>query len=121
MKQEEAVYRSRLDVGSIKQVLRAAVGNAEISPVEYDALDDPADLAVLVAKNGLIGGASAVQVHVNDEGDHRVIGIIALGDSGFARAWGGARNTVSFGGSKKLAATIADAFRQRDSALQQVG
>ncbi|GAB2559475.1 hypothetical protein [Leucobacter ruminantium] len=121
MKQEENIYRSSLDVGSLRQIVRAACGNATISPVQFDALDDPSDLAVLVEKNGLIGGSSAIQVHVNDEGDHRLLAIIALGDSGFARAWGGARNTVSFGGSKKLAATLADAVRQHDAALLQIG
>lgn len=121
MKQEESVYRSRLDVGTLKQIVRGAVGNAEISPVQFDALDDPPDLAVLVEKGSLLGGSSAIQIHVNDEGDHRLVAIVALGNSGFERAWGGARNTVSLGGSKKLAAAVALAIQQRDSALQQVG
>ena len=121
MKQEEAVYRTRLDLGAVKQLVRVAVGNAEISPVQFDALDDPPDLAVLVEKGSLLGGSSAVQVHINDEGDHRLVAVVALGDSGFARAMAGARNSVSFAGSKKLAASIVDALRQRDNSVQQVG
>jgi hypothetical protein len=121
MKQEESVYRSRLDVGTLKQIVRAACGNAKISPIQFDALEDPPDLAVLVEKNGVIGGSSAVQIQINDEGDHRLFAIVALGNSGLERAWSGARNTISLGGSKKLAFTVIDAVRQRDSALQQVG
>ncbi|WP_156762103.1 hypothetical protein [Microbacterium karelineae] len=121
MKQSESVYSSVLDIGTLKQAVRAAVGNAEISPVQFDALDDPPDFAVLVEKQGFIGGASAIQVHVSDDGERRLVALIALGDSGFARAWNGARNTVSFSGSQKLAAAVADAIRQHDSALQQVG
>ena len=121
MKQDESIYRTRLDLGALKQIIREAVGRAEISPVQHDALDDPADLSVLVEKSGLIGGSSAVQVHVNDEGDHRLVEIIALGDSGFSRAMQGARNSVSLRGSKKLAAAVAETLRQRDASLQQVG
>ncbi|MCO7274086.1 hypothetical protein [Cellulosimicrobium cellulans] len=121
MKQEESVYRSRLDVGSLRQVLRGACGKAEISPVQFDALDDPPDFSILAEKRGLIGGDSAIQVHINDNGDHRLVLLVALGDSGFARAMQGARNSLSFGGSKKFAATVAEAIRSADPSFQQVG
>ncbi|KQQ07599.1 hypothetical protein [Rathayibacter sp. Leaf296] len=121
MKHEESVYSSTLDLGTLKQIVRMACGNAEISPVRFDALEDAPDLAVLVEKNSLLGGSSAVQIHLNDEGDHRLIGIVALGNSGLERAWGGARNTVSLTGSRKLAAAVADAVRQHDVDVKQVG
>ena len=121
MKSEESVYRSRLEIGAIKQIVRDAVGDAEISPVQFDVLDDPSDLAVAVRKHGFLSGYSAIQVLVDDEDDRRLISVIALGDSGAARAWGGAANTVSLSGSRKLAGSVVDMIRQHDSELQRVG
>lgn len=120
-KQAESVYRSSLDIGPLRQVLRGATGKAQISPVQFDALDDPPDFSILAEKSGLIGGDSAIQVHINDNGDHRLVSIIALGDSGFARAMAGARNSLSFGGSKRFAAAVAEAISSADPSLQQVG
>lgn len=127
MKQEESVYRSNLDIGSIRQVLRGALGNkVEISPLQFDALDDPPDFAILAAKNATFGANSALQIYINDEGDHRKIGLIALGSGGFSRVYGAAQgalanDSVKLAGGRKMATQVVEALRRQDSSLQQIG
>ncbi|MGM7422938.1 hypothetical protein [Cellulosimicrobium sp. CpK407] len=60
-------------------------------------------------------------MHINDNGDHRLVLLVAHGDSGFARAMQGARKSLSFAGSEKFAATVSEAIRSADPSFQQVG
>lgn len=121
MKSEESTYSTKLQIGQIRQVLRTALGNASISDLQFDALDEQPDFGFAAEKTGLIGGSSAIQVHVNDAGEQRHVGFVALGDGGFARAWSGARNSVSLPGSRKLVATSVEALKRADSALTLIG
>lgn len=127
MKQEESVYRSNLDIGSIRQVLRGALGSkVQISPLQFDALDDPPDFAILAEKNATFGAQSAIQIYINDEGDHRKIGLVALGDGAFGRMMGAANGAMNNGsvklsGGRKMITQVVDALRRQDSSLQQVG
>lgn len=126
-KQEESVYRSNLDIGSIRQVLRGALGGkVQISPLQFDALDDPPDFAILAEKNATFGAQSAIQIYINDEGDHRKIALVALGDGAFGRMMGashGAMNngSVKLSGGRKMITQVVEALRRQDSSLQQVG
>lgn len=126
-KQEESVYRSSLDVGSLRQVLRGALPNkVQISPLQFDALDDPPDFAILVEKSAFLGAQTAIQVYINNEGDHRKIALVALGDGAFGRIAGASHGAASNGavklaGGRKLVGEVVAALRRADSSLQQVG
>lgn len=46
---DERNYRTRLDLGTLRQVVSGCLtGRIDISPLQYDALEDPDDIGVLV-------------------------------------------------------------------------
>lgn len=55
----------------------------------------PPDIAVVGEGRNLIGGYWAVQAYVQDQGTHRYVELVALGQPLHERALAGARNTVS--------------------------
>lgn len=120
-KVERNDFRTGLGIAELRQILRTVVGKATISPVQYDMLDEPVDFAVVVEKSSFFGGDSVVQVHINDVGDHRQLSVVAIGDSGFARAMAGLRYSASLSASRKYAASIIEAIRRSDPSLQPAG
>lgn len=68
---DERNYRTRLDLGTLRQVVSGCLtGRIDISPLQYDALEDPDDIGVLVTRDAIFGGNAAVQVCMNDAGEH---------------------------------------------------
>jgi hypothetical protein len=125
MKQEGSEFRSRLDIGTIRQVIRGALsGKVTLSPIEYDALSDPDDFAILVEKRGLASNA-AFQLFVNDAGEERHITFVALGDGGFSTVVQAATTTglnkgnVRIGKSRQLVSEMVTALQSQDPQLQQ--
>jgi hypothetical protein len=125
MKQEGSEFRSRLDIGTIRQVIRGALsGKVTLSPIEYDALSDPDDFAILVEKRGLASNA-AFQLFVNDAGAERHITFVALGDGGFSTVVQAATTTglnkgnVRIGKSRQLVSEMVTALQSQDPQLQQ--
>lgn len=125
MKQEGSEYRSRLDIGTIRQVIRGALsGKVTLSPIEYDALSDPDDFAILVEKRGLASNA-AFQLFVNDAGWERHIAFVALGDGGFSTVVQAAttnglnKGNIRLGKSRQLVSEVVAALRSQDPQLQQ--
>ncbi|MFV0459420.1 MAG: hypothetical protein ACK5MT_11705 [Actinomycetales bacterium] len=127
IKQEGSTFLSSLDIGSIRQILRQALGpRVEISPLEFDVLDDPPDLAVLAQRYATFGAQSAIQIYVNDEGSHRSITLVALGDGAFGRMMGASNGMMNNGalklsGGRKMVAEVESALRQQDSSLTTAG
>lgn len=121
MKQEESTYRSALDLGSIRQVLRAALGRkVEISSIEFDALDVRPDLAILAEKKSLFGADSAMHVYIDEQGDHRRITLVALGSGVGDYLMSGIRGSIKLSGGREMASQIVEALRREDSSLQEV-
>ena len=115
MKSEESTFVTSLSISQIRQVLQQPLGGCEIGPLNFDYLDDQIpDFSCVAEKRGLIGGSSAIQIEVF-EGEHGcLINIVAIWDSGLARAWSGFSQSVSQSGSKKLAEQVIDALRAAD-------
>lgn len=119
MKTSELEFTSAASVATIGRALQAAcraVGAEEIGAIESDSgalaqFDDRADIEVFAAGSSLFSGQWGVQVYVVDEGEIRRILLVAMGDSGLARAWGGTSNTASLGLSTKKRDQMAAALR----------
>ncbi|RYJ04550.1 MAG: hypothetical protein EON52_16200 [Actinomycetales bacterium] len=127
IKQDQSVYNSSLDIGAIRQVLRGALGGkVEISPIQFDALDEPPEFAILVEKRTFASN-SAFQVYIETVNDRRHITLIALGDGGLstiaqvASTNGFNKGNVRLGKSRQLVAEVVQALRTHDSSLQQIG
>jgi hypothetical protein len=98
-------------VDQIKQSLEGTFRGAELHPIQSSMLDSGPQAAVeLLAEKKGIGGLWAVQVYVFDNGDQRQVKLVALGDRGLSRAWGGMRNTASLAKSLKIAERAAAAI-----------
>lgn len=119
MKTSETTLTTQLSVRDVGKTLQGAFARVKAESVEdvvsgsgaLSAFDDRAAIEVVAQGGSLMGGQWAVQVYVNDRGDHREILLVALGDSGLTRAWHGARNTGSLSLSIKKRDLIADALR----------
>lgn len=118
VKTEIISLQSSLSLPELKSLIQSVIGRAEVSPLENSILDNPSDFGILVEKKALMSGVSAVQVHINRDGDMNAVDLVALGDSGFSRAMGGYRNTTSMSGSIKLAEEIATSIRMNDEQMQ---
>ncbi len=110
-------HRSVTELGRALQGVLSHVKAQSISEVESTsgalaAFDDRAEIQILAQGQSLLGGQWAVQVYVFDRGEHREVILVALGDGGFARAFNGARNTLSLGGSVKKRDEIGSLLNQ---------
>ncbi|AIY03018.1 hypothetical protein ART_3419 [Arthrobacter sp. PAMC 25486] len=85
------------------------MAKADIGPVNSTVLDERADLEFLAQRKGLAGHA-AIQFYVFDRGALREVHIVALGDAGLSRAWGGVKNTLSLSKSTQWAEQVRDAL-----------
>lgn len=83
------------------------MSKAEIGPISSTVLDERADLDFLAQRKGLTGH-SAVQFFVFDRGETREVHIVALGDGGMSRAWGGLKNTLSLTKSTQWADQLVE-------------
>jgi hypothetical protein len=108
IKTETITLASSLSIPELKSVIQSSIGRAEVSPVENGMLDTPSDFSILVEKKSLVTGVAAVQIHINSDQGQNIVDIVALGQSGFARAMGGMRNTVSLSKSLEFASSIAE-------------
>jgi len=96
---------------TIASQLRADVDAVQSTSGALSQFDDRSDIEVVLNSGpGLLSGAWAVQVYVTDTGASRNIELVAVGDSGFTRAIGGTRNTISLSRSKQKQHEIAAAF-----------
>ena len=100
-------------VDQIKQVLQAALKGADLSPIQSSTgglLDAGPQAAVeLLAEKKGLGGVGSIQVYVF-ESAQRQVKIVALGDGGMSRAFGGVKNTASLGKSVKMAEQVLAAI-----------
>lgn len=126
MKQEQTVYRSTLEIDAIRAVLRENLsGKISVSPLQYDALDDPDDFAILIEKRTMASNA-AVQLHANDRGEHRTVAFVALGDGGFstmvqvASTSGFNKGNVKLGKSRQLVDEMVQALSRRDTSVRKI-
>lgn len=123
MKTNSLEFESTLSVQQIGQTLNRAYSRlkANVEPVEassnpLDTMGGSPDIAVVGTAKGLVGGSWGVHAYVNDAGTHRQIELVAIGDSGFSRAFNGIRNTVSLGTSSEKMAQIAEDLRAAELA-----
>ena len=118
MKTNNLEFESSLTVQQLGHTLNGAYSRlrATVEPVEHssnplDTLGGSPDIAVVGMARGLVGGAWGVHAYVNDVGPHRHVELVALGDSGFSRAFNGMRNTISLSKSSEKMAQIAEDLR----------
>lgn len=118
VKTDEMSFKTTRSVSDIGRTLQrvAADIKAEVDSIQSSSgalasFDDRVDIEVAMSGQSLIGPPWAVQVYVADEGESRAVLLVAVGDGGFTRAMGGARNTLSLSGSIKRRDTIAAALR----------
>lgn len=124
MKTAERNLRTELSVRELGQCLNDATSRLKASVTKIhdstnplDSFDRTADIAVAVQGKGKLSSAWAVQIYVYDEGDHRKIELIALGDSGFQRAMMGVQSSVSLSKSMEKMDTIVSFLESTDSSL----
>jgi hypothetical protein len=115
---DEITFSTPRSVQELGRALQQVLAQAKAGSVEeissgsgaLSQFDDKADIQV-VAEGAVLTGMWAVQIYVVDEGATREVTVIALGEGGFARAWGGARNTLSMATSVKKRDQIAAGLR----------
>lgn len=80
-------------------------------------VEEKADIEVLARGKKLFAGAWAVQIYVTDRGTDRLVQLVALGDSAFAKFSAGMaqdrhflRESPNLGVSKKIRNEIANAL-----------
>ena len=105
-------YELKADVDEIEM---------EFNPLDRYTGARPYDLAVVFSgRLGFLGGFKhfragaahdiwGVQIYVQDEGDHRLVLLNALGESGFAN-WLGAKGSLNMGASKEKREKIYQAL-----------
>lgn len=113
-------YRTALSLDALRDALRGALKEAELSALPQDVLDVPPALAFRAQKTSRLSGLGLIEVAVRENGDHRVVAIRAWSDSGLARAMQGVRNTVSAAGSRKLAGSVVEALAGSDRTLVRI-
>lgn len=119
MKSSEISFTTRkslADVGGSLQAAMARVKAQEIAQIESSsgalaAFDQRADIEIVGSGKTLLTGYWAVQVYVADEGEHRAVTLIALGDSGLSKAMHGAANSTWLSTSTKKRDEIASFLR----------
>lgn len=109
MKSNEYRLQTEMTVGQIKQCVQPVMAKADIGPINSSVLDEGADLEFLAQKKGLTGH-SAIQFFVFDRGGTREVQVVALGDGGMSRAWGGIKNTLSLSKSTQWAEQVVEAL-----------
>lgn len=117
LKENSITFYSHRTVDEIARILQDVLTHLKASSIQkissgtgaLEMFDDRADIQV-VAQGVDFTAFWAVQVYVLDEGNSRNIMLVALGDSGFSRAMGGLRNTVSLTKSIKKRDSIATAL-----------
>ena len=104
MKTDDVTFRTPRSVEDLGRALSRSLSSlkSEAQPIISDSgalsgFDDRAEIEVVADGQTLLGGMWAVQM--------------ALGDGGFARAWAGARNSVSLAASVKKRDVIASSLR----------
>ncbi len=112
--EEYSAYSTRLSFNQIRSVLGDVLSSCTVEPLEYGPLDDVPDLGISATKLGLLGGSSAIQVLVHKGQERNGVEIIAYWDSFMSRAFQGSVSTISQSGSKKLATSVYEAFREAD-------
>ncbi len=115
MKTQEIVFTTAVSIEQIKQALQDVFRGAELKPLQSNTgglLDSgpKAEVELLAEKKGM-AGSWAVQVYVFNQGNQRQVKLVALGDAGMSRAFGGVKNTVSLSKSVKVAEQAAAAVR----------
>ena len=125
MKSNNLEFESSLTVQELGQTLNSSYARlkATVEPVlassnPLDTMGGSPDIAVVGTARGLVGGAWGVHAYVNDAGPHRLVELVAIGDSGFSRAFNGLRNAVSLGKSSEKMAQIAADLKAADSSLR---
>jgi len=121
MKSNSLEFESALSVEQLGQALnrgftrlKAKVERVSASSNPLDSLNGSPDVAVVGTGQSLLGGGWAVHAYVTDLGTHRHVELVALGDSGFTRAFDGIRNSLSLGKSSEKMAQLADDLRSED-------
>ena len=118
MKEDAISFNSKRTVKEIGQILQNVFGQLKASSIEQidsgsgalDQFSDRADIQV-VAQGVDFMNMWAVQVYVVDDGDTRLVELVALGDGGFTRVMAGSRNTTSISKSIKKRDAVAEALR----------
>jgi hypothetical protein len=125
MKSNSLEFESTLSVQQLGQALNSSYSKlrANVEPVEassnpLDSMSGSPDIAVVGIARGVIGGAWGVHAYVSDMGPHRHVELVAIGDSGFSRAFNGIRNTISLGKSSEKMAAIAADLQAADRGLR---
>lgn len=118
MKTDDVTFRTPRSVEDLGRALSRSLSSlkSEAQPIISDSgalsgFDDRAEIEVVADGQTLLGGMWAVQIYVFDHGLEREVALVALGDGGFARAWAGARNSVSLAASVKKRDVIASSLR----------
>jgi hypothetical protein len=118
IKSDEVTFSSGRSVQDLGRALQGVLARCKAASIEQiesgsaalSAFDDRADIQV-IAEGASMAGLWAVQIYVLDAGTAREVSAVALGQGGFARAWGGVRNTASLGISIKKRDQIIEALR----------
>lgn len=125
MKSNSLEFESTLSVQALGQTLNRAYARlgATVEPViassnPLDTMDGTPDIAVVGTATGILTGTWGVHAYVSDTGPYRHVELVAMGDSGFTRAFHGIRNTMSLGKSSERMAQIADDLRAADFDLR---
>ncbi len=121
MNTSELELTSPKSLNELKSALQRVLAEARAKSIQeievpYDPLAVPTesvDLKIVAEGQGLIGGSWAVQIFADEHDEGCDVMLIALGDSGFARAMGGVRNTVSLSKSVQVRDAIAARLRER--------